>query len=286
MTWKYPQTLAVVYTIFQIIRVVQGGAGKHSWEVTYAEYEMYASYGRLCQILYYVIVGLIKVSIALFLRRLVKNAARVWSVTADVYLALAVAYVLAAVFWGTLVCDPPRASWDKRYAGAIEHPASCPTLKTSTRTLRLAHLVLGVMLLTTPIIVLWQVRIGWGVKARLFLVWAAGALTVIGGLLQQFSDITADLTWSYTRILVWCCVDICMGMITASLPVMDGWLFGSWKLGSSWKKSAGSRGGTARPGAVLPTIGSKSCESGSTKSIMRTDSEVDMMSVSGSDSTV
>lgn len=48
------QSIAVTYPILQILMVVQGGAGHHVWEVTYEQYNIYAYYGRVCQIIFYI----------------------------------------------------------------------------------------------------------------------------------------------------------------------------------------------------------------------------------------
>ncbi|POS77820.1 hypothetical protein DHEL01_v203795 [Diaporthe helianthi] len=246
-------SIAVTYPILQILMVVQGGAGHHVWEVTYEQYNIYAYYGRVCQILFYIAVGMIKISITLFIRRIVDCMSRFWTIITDLFLALLVAYVLLAIFWQVLLCSPPRASWDRWYAGSLDAPASCLDNTLSVRSLRIAHLVLGVLLLLTPVVILWNVRMRWQKKARLFLIWATGALSVIGGLLQQLQSISSDSTWSYTDILVWTCLDLCMGTTTASLPVMDGWLFGSW--GATVNGGASSAGAAHAQGSVA-TVGS------------------------------
>lgn len=222
------QAVATSYPILQIIMVVQGGAGHHVWEVTYEQYNIYAYYGRLCQIVFYVAVGLIKMSITLFIRRIVDDVSQFWTIVVNVFLGIEVVYVLLAIFWQVFTCWPMRANWDRWYSGSLAQPASCLDAMTSVRTLRITHLVLGVLLLLMPVIIIWSVSMSWQKKARLFFLWAAGALSVIGGLLQQLQTISNDSTWSYTDILVWTCLDLCMGIITASLPIMDGWLFGSW----------------------------------------------------------
>jgi hypothetical protein len=275
------QSIAVTYPILQILMVVQGGAGHHVWEVTYAQYNVYAYYGRVCQIIFYIAVGLIKISITLFIRRIVDCISRFWTVVTDLFLAVEVAYVLLAIFWQVLLCRPPRASWDRWYAGSLDSPASCLDNTLSVRTLRVAHLVLGVLLLMTPVVILWSVRMRWQKKARLFLIWAAGALSVIGGLLQQLQSISKDSTWSYTDILVWTCLDLCMGTITASLPVMDGWLFGSWggtvNGGSSAAAAVQGSVGTVGSSAFRrPAVSGSGSGSTSQENFIRVDHEVEL----------
>lgn len=260
--------------------VVQGGAGHHVWEVTYAQYNVYAYYGRVCQIIFYIAVGLIKISITLFIRRIVDCISRFWTIITDLFLAVEVAYVLLAIFWQLLLCRPPRASWDRWYAGSLDSPASCLDNTLAVRTLRVAHLVLGVLLLLTPVVILWSVRMRWQKKARLFLIWAAGALSVIGGLLQQLQSISKDSTWSYTDILVWTCLDLCMGTITASLPVMDGWLFGSWggtvNGGSSAAAAVQGSGTNGSSAFRRPAVSGSGSGSGSQENFIRVDHEVEL----------
>ena len=66
-------------------------------------------------------------------------------------------------------------------------------------------------------------------KVRLFVIWAVGGLTITGGLLQQTSVvITNDAFWQYTSILRWTMLDLVLGIVVASLPVLDGAIMGAF----------------------------------------------------------
>ncbi|KAF6806813.1 integral membrane protein [Colletotrichum musicola] len=226
--------LAVVYPILQIVVVIDAGAGLHTWERTYDDYQFYSYYLTVCRLLYYPTVGVIKISITLFIRRLVDTAYRTWRIVADIFLGSLVAFVLASIFWGIFVCNPPRAVWDREYAGSLEEPPTCGSTLLSSKVLSIIHVVQSILLLATPIIILWRVRIDLGKKIRLFIIWTAGGLTVAGGLLQQTQPFTsADIFWDYTVILRWTVLDIAMGIVTASLPVLDAAIMGSWHAAKS-----------------------------------------------------
>lgn len=59
--------------------------------------------------------------------------------------------MLLAIFWQTFICSPSRASWDRWYSGSLAQPASCSDPVASLRTLRVAHLGLGILLLLAPL---------------------------------------------------------------------------------------------------------------------------------------
>lgn len=180
--------------------------------------------------IYYPTVGVIKISITLFIRRLVDTAYRTWRIVADIFLGTLVAYVLASIFWGIFMCNPQRAVWDREFAGSLTEPATCGNTALNTKVLSIIHVVQSILLLATPIIILWSVRIDRGKKIRLFVIWAAGGLTVTGGLLQQLQPFASrDVFWDYTIILRWTVLDISMGIVTASLPVLDAAIMGSWR---------------------------------------------------------
>ncbi|KAG8162583.1 hypothetical protein KVR01_008348 [Diaporthe batatas] len=225
--------MAVTYPVYQIVMIKNGGGGLHTWDVTYSQFETFWYYGTVSQLTYYVSVGLIKVSITLFIRRLVDKSHSRWKVlTADIFLATLIAYILLAVFWSVFSCtDRPAASFSARYAGTLATPATCGNVYARAWTMSVIHVVQQVVLLSSPVVILWTVRMDAYKKARLFTIWIAGAISVLGGLLRQTQsndEYASDMMWNYTGILMWTSVDLCMGLVAANLPVMDAFIFGSW----------------------------------------------------------
>ncbi|GKT44668.1 uncharacterized protein ColSpa_04849 [Colletotrichum spaethianum] len=217
-----------------ILVVVDAGGGTHTWENTYNDYQFYSYYLTICRLLYYPTVGIIKISITLFIRRIVDTAYRTWRIVADIFLGALVAYVVLAVFWSIFICNPPRAVWDREFAGSLTEQATCGDQFLSAKILSIIHVVQSVLLLATPIVILWRIRIDRGKKIRLFIIWAAGGLTVTGGLLQQIQPFKSpDIFWEYTIILRWTVLDIAMGTVTASLPVLDSAIMVSWRTAKS-----------------------------------------------------
>ncbi|KAG6360732.1 hypothetical protein INS49_011798 [Diaporthe citri] len=225
--------VAVTYPIYQIVMITGGGGGLHTWDVRYTQFEVFWYYGTISQLTYYISVGLIKISITLFIRRLIdKSHARWKALTADIFLATLVVYILLAIFWSVFSCtNQPKASFSIRYAGTLATPAICGNVYARAWAMSIIHVVQQVVLLASPIVILWTVRMDVYKKARLFFIWIAGAISVLGGLLRQTQsndEYASDIMFNYTGILVWTSVDLCMGLVTANLPIMDAFIFGSW----------------------------------------------------------
>ncbi|ORY71597.1 uncharacterized protein BCR38DRAFT_13765 [Pseudomassariella vexata] len=257
----------VTYTVLQLIMAFHGG-GHHIWDVTYEQYAVFYYYGIIDKVIFYVCIGFNKISLALFIRRLAQNSSRGWRYFCDFYLTTLVPYILLAVFWIVFSCNPPRAQWDQAYSGKLATPARCVDMSLAGRVLNITHVVQGVILLLSPMVILWTVQIDRARKIRLFVIWGVGAITVLCGLMRQIrADFTADLMWSYTELLIWTSLDVCIGIITISLPVMDAWLAGAWngailKLGyrrsSNGSRSRGVQAKTYAHGTTVhSTVGAK-----------------------------
>ena len=82
----------------------QTGAGRHTYESNYEQYNLYMYYLTVCKIIFYVAVGLIKVSITLFVRRLADRASKKWRLFADFFLGTVIIYILLAIFCRSYAC--------------------------------------------------------------------------------------------------------------------------------------------------------------------------------------
>ncbi|KAH8648670.1 hypothetical protein BX600DRAFT_518033 [Xylariales sp. PMI_506] len=221
--------IAAAYPAMVIVMCATAGAGRHTWENTYADFQRFYHYVTVLYILFYLAVGMINLSITLFIRRLAKGTSRMWQIVTDVFLVTVVLFMTGTLLWGLFGCYPSRATWDMWYAGTLAKPATCGSLKTATYILGIVHTVQSVLLLLTPIIILWHVQIDLSKKIRLFLIWASGCFTVTFGLLQVFtSAFEEDIFWDFTGILGWATLDLAMGVLTASLPVLDSSIISMW----------------------------------------------------------
>lgn len=191
---------------------------------------MLVSYGTLDKLIFYVTVAFIKISLTLFIRRLIDRTSRSWRWLCDFFLATLGIYIVGAVFWFCFSCDPAQSQWDKLYSGELEEPATCINTSLQGQVLNIVHVVQGVILLSSPVVILWKVQMDIKKKMRLFFIWAVGLLVVLFGLLRMLrADFTSDVTWTYTELLIWTSLDVSVGIVVISLPVLDAWLAGGWR---------------------------------------------------------
>ncbi|KAI0125597.1 hypothetical protein BJ170DRAFT_439467 [Xylariales sp. AK1849] len=239
--------MGITYTACQIIMATRGG-GNHIWDATYEDYNVFNYYGVIDKPIFYVTVGFVKISLTLFIRRLVDRSSNYWRWFCDIFLTTLVIYVLVAIFWELFTCNPAQSQWDKLYSGTLSPAGTCLSTSIQSKVLNITHVLQGVILLLSPMVILWKVRMDRNKKTRLFVMWGVGLIAVLCGLMRNLrADFTADVMWDYTELLIWTAMDVCIGIITISLPVMDAWLAGSWhsamtKLGKTYGN--GSRGAT------------------------------------------
>ncbi|KXJ87260.1 hypothetical protein Micbo1qcDRAFT_152020 [Microdochium bolleyi] len=221
--------VAIGYPITQIILPLLGTAGLHTWDMTYTQFKIGFHGAMIARSIFYVAVGLTKLSITLFVRRMAYRASRRWQIFIDVFLATVVAYVLLAVFWNLFACNPIDAHGDLSVYGRAPEPPVCVDYVFQSRVFAGVHLAQGVVLLTTPVVFLWKVRIDRAKKIRLYVIWLVGALAVCSGMLRELRPVSSqDISWGYTETLVWTSVDLTLELLVASLPVLDGMLASGW----------------------------------------------------------
>ncbi|RAL63575.1 hypothetical protein DID88_003619 [Monilinia fructigena] len=64
---------------------------------------------------------------------------------------------------------------------------------------------------------------GWKTRGRLYVVFAVGGGSVIGSIFRQIQQakLKSDVTWSFKALEDWTLVDLTLGVIAASLPVLS-----------------------------------------------------------------
>jgi hypothetical protein len=150
----------------------------------------------VCKIIFFTTVGIIKISICLFLRRISEATTKYSRTANDIFLFLLVAYTLLALFWSCFQCSPAPAMWDKIYSGKLAQPAKCWSTLVVANTLSVIHVVMDFVLLLTPIVVLWSVRLNKNTKIRLFIVFSMGSLSCVASILRELAQksISKDIT--------------------------------------------------------------------------------------------
>ena len=183
-------------------------------------------------------VGLIKVSIVFFNRRLTGLTSHSWMIAHYVFLALIVGFMITALFTELFQCS---GLVDLKFSLAAlgRHPTANKCLNGNKLGYGLAiiHSTFDFALLTVPLIVLYQMRMSTGTKIRLGFLFSIGALSCIGSVMRQvvqartYTDF--DFPWTFQQELTWIIVDIFFGIVAASLPVLNAALPKRWRSSSN-----------------------------------------------------
>lgn len=219
------------------------------YDVTYEEYGIFKTCTNLSKVMFFLSVGFIKVSICFFNRRLTSLTGRAWVIFNDVFLGLLTAYLIAALFMNIFQCSPAYGGWDAIRIGKDGVAAKCQSDSVFGSALSSIHVIMDFGLLSVPIIVLWKVKMGFGTKLRLYIVFGIGGMSAIGSIIRQVeqarlssdvlckqrklympsgssANITAD---TFVPLQDWTLVDLTFGVVAASLPILSAFIPQKWK---------------------------------------------------------
>lgn len=208
-----------------------GGLGKHYYDVTYDEVYWFFRLSGVDQIVFYVAVSLIKISIVLFNMRLTGLTSARWMVAHNVFLIILVIYLLVGLFLNTLSCTPAGVQFSLIRFGSEKEAPHCLDQKSFTVPLSVLHIVFDFALLSVPLIVLSKVQMSLAKKLRIGFLFSVGSISCIGSVMRHViqSRSNPDLTWHY-ELISWTTVDIFFAITAASLPVCNALVPKRWKL--------------------------------------------------------
>lgn len=183
-------------------------------------------------------VGLIKISIIFFNRRLTGLTSRRWMFAHYGFLILVVIFMIFALFMEIFQCTgPPELKFSLIAKGRYPNTSKCLDGNKLGYSLAIVHSTFDFALLTVPLIVLYQMQMSTKKKIKLGFLFSIGALSCIGSVMRQVvqnrSEKNIDFTWIFRDELAWIIVDIFFGIVAASLPVLNAALPKSWRASSN-----------------------------------------------------
>jgi hypothetical protein len=203
-------------------------------------------------------------SITAFNMRLSAVWSKRWKYAHWVFFALLGAYTLIAFFLNVFTCRPAVASYDAIEAGKLTNGFKCMSVRQMGTILRAINITMDYMLLATPVIILWRVQMDWKRKIKLFIVFGVGALACIGSVMTLVAKdhLKSDTLFNYTTLLAWTLVEMSLGVVAASLPIISALLPGPSMFASKQpeppapsygKKGSGGNPNGSRPRSWLST---------------------------------
>lgn len=176
--------LAVAYPACQIAMVAHGGAGQHIYDVTYHEYYVYHWLAAVAQIDFFVCVGLVKMSMAVFNMRITGMAVRrAWSIGNWTFFSIVLAYTLLALLINIFQCVPAVTSFDYIAIGKRGAPPTCIGVSEMNTILRAINITMDFCLLGVPIMVVSGLQMTRRKRMRIAALFAFGAIACIGSVM-------------------------------------------------------------------------------------------------------
>ncbi|KAJ6123881.1 hypothetical protein N7471_011198 [Penicillium samsonianum] len=201
-----------------IVPEVKYGAGRHMVYVQEtAVTAMHLNYAT--QGIYMWAIGLVKISIGLFLLRFAPRKG--YKVFIWVVIVLMTLYT--AICFLTLIfeCQDIRANWDSSVKSKCFSPRQLLTLSyTNTALNILTDLIFAVL----PVFMLRHLQVNRRVKASLICIlglgiFACAAAFVKLSILPKYGQ-TGDFLWDYTNLTIWVVTECNTGIIAGTLPTL------------------------------------------------------------------
>ncbi|PYI12263.1 hypothetical protein BO78DRAFT_402210 [Aspergillus sclerotiicarbonarius CBS 121057] len=201
-----------------VIPEVKYGAGRHTVYVeNTASIAMHLNF--VTQAIFMWAIGLVKVSIGLFLLRFAPR--RSYKIFIWVVMVVMALYTIICFFTLMFECKDIRSIWDENVKSKCF---------TSTQLLKLSYTNTGLNILTDlifailPAIMLRHLQVNRRIKASLICIlglgiFACAAAIVKLSVLPNYGR-TGDLLWDYSTLTIWVIVESNMGIIAGSLPTL------------------------------------------------------------------
>ncbi|KAL2036498.1 hypothetical protein N7G274_010764 [Stereocaulon virgatum] len=235
----------VAFFALALAAAVNGGAGDHVYDLTYAEFNTYLSLMWAGQILFYPTVALIKISIVLFNRRLTGLTSRKWMIFHNTLLCLLVLYAVITILINVFICIPLPTGLEILSIGRMSKPPRWINQKPLVPAFSAIHIAFDFILLLVPLMVLSRMKMAFAKKARLLFLFSIGVISTVGAVMRSVVQPTAkqiDITYKFPDYFRWSIVDCVFAITAASLPTLN------YLIPKRWDESRGSNTNVVNPG--------------------------------------
>ncbi|PYH82464.1 integral membrane protein [Aspergillus uvarum CBS 121591] len=194
------------------------GLGKHMWDVPYSSLTpWFLKLNVVAAIIYCAGTGFTKVSVLIFYLRIFPSKTFHYAVWTVIFIA--VGYNVASVLANIFSCSPVAASWDYSITNA-----TC----MNRPVFYFANAGLGIFtdFMTTLVPIPWLRRLQMPFRQK----FAVGAMLAMGCIVGVISCIrlsslytlleSTDLTWTTTNALMWCTIELNLGIIGGCTTAM------------------------------------------------------------------
>lgn len=140
----------------------------------------------------------VKITVALFVRRMTKFTTKTWVWINDIFLALLAIELFFFSFYDSLLCNPIAGRFDLIVAGKSEKPMTCRPRFIAGEARVYSNIILDFCLLSTPIFILWKVQMPFKKKLRIYGLFGLGSVACVGSVMSVVISLRKQPTLDYT----------------------------------------------------------------------------------------
>ncbi|TVY16433.1 Satratoxin biosynthesis SC1 cluster protein 4 [Lachnellula arida] len=167
------------------------------------------------QIIYGLILGLIKLSICLFYNRIFFT--KRFRVASWIVIGFIGAWTLGSIIAPLLVCRPIAYNWDRKIKDG-----KCSHQTASFITIGVFDLLIDIAVFALPLQMIWKLQVSIGKKIALFSIFGLGISTMALSILRIQALVTLDLsdiTYTATFPLLYAFLEPAIGITVACAPL-------------------------------------------------------------------
>ncbi|RFU73936.1 pth11-typeg- -coupled receptor [Trichoderma arundinaceum] len=200
-------------TVISSYGVSNHGLGRDIWTLTPSEITRFGLFFWILEILYFVEVSMLKLSLLLFYIRIFpgRTVRRLLWGTFIGSAAFGIAFVIVAVFQ----CTPVKYYWQK-WDG--EHQGTCLDINSIAWSNAAISIAIDIWVLAIPLWQLKSLKLDWRRKIGVGMMFCVGAFVTIVSILRlrsliKFGTDSLNPTWDFYDVSVWSVVEINVGLI-------------------------------------------------------------------------
>ncbi|KAL7926952.1 putative PTH11-typeG-protein-coupled receptor [Trichoderma austrokoningii] len=210
--------IGIPSTVISAYKVTDHGLGRDIWTLTPSQITNFGLYFWVMEILYFLEVSMLKLSLVLFYIRIFPGKtvrAILWTTFASCA-AFGLSFALVAVFQ----CTPVKFYWEK-WDG--EHHGTCLNINSIAWSNAAISIAIDIWVLAIP---LWQLKglnLDWRRKVGVGMMFCIGAFVTVVSILRlrsliKFGSDSLNPTWDFFDVSIWSVVEINVGLVCVCLP--------------------------------------------------------------------
>ncbi|KAM0466820.1 hypothetical protein ACHAPV_000329 [Trichoderma viride] len=205
-------------TVISAYKVTDHGLGRDIWTLTPSQITNFGLYFWIMEILYFLEVAMLKLSLLLFYIRIFpgKTVRNILWATFAACSAFGLSFALVAVFQ----CTPVKFYWEK-WDG--EHHGTCLNINSIAWSNAAISIAIDIWVLAIPLWQLKDLNLDWRRKVGVGMMFCIGAFVAVVSILRlrsliKFGSDSINPTWDFFDVSVWSVVEINVGLICVCLP--------------------------------------------------------------------